>query len=114
MNRNAEPVGENNMTRQLHAVEFDGITFGMSVDTSTEAYKRFKKSVTTEEAITRFGNRVRIKTVPYLSLAAIMQETHWLVSERKCFNKISIDGTNIENVYIKYTDEMIDFKNRRK
>lgn len=102
------------MTRQLHAVEFDGTAFGMSVDTSTEAYKRLKKSVITEEAVTGFRNRVRIKTVPYLNLAAIMQEAHWLVSERKCFNKISIDGTDIENVYIRYTDEMIDFRNRRK
>lgn len=99
------------MVKELHAVEFDGITFGMPVDASTEAYKKFKKSIKKESAISYYGDEMLIRTVPYLNLAAIMQEAHWLVSERKCFNKICIDGLGDE-IYVKYSDENIDFRSR--
>lgn len=101
------------MAKELHAVEFDETTFGMPIDATTEAYKKFKQSIKTESAISYFGNEMLIKTVPYLNLASIMQEAHWLVSEKRCFNKIRIDGLGDEEIYVKYSDEIIDFRNRR-
>lgn len=102
------------MAKHLHAVEFDGTTFGMSIDTSTIAWKKFKKSVKYEPVISCFGDEFEWFTVPYLMLAAIMQEAHWLVSEVKDFDKFTIDGFNDGyEIYVKYTDEPIDFRNRR-
>lgn len=101
------------MAKELHAVEFDETTFGMPIDATTEAYKKFKQSIKKESAISYFGNEMLIKTVPYLNLASIMQEAHWLVSEKRCFNKIRIDGLGDEEIYVKYSDEIIDFRDRR-
>ncbi len=39
------------MEKKLHAVQFDGLTFGMKIDTGTEAYKNFKKSLKYENCI---------------------------------------------------------------
>ena len=33
------------MKKGFHAKEFDGMTFGMEVETGTKAYENFKKSV---------------------------------------------------------------------
>lgn len=30
------------MSKHFHAVQFDGITFGMEIETNTETYKNFK------------------------------------------------------------------------
>ena len=35
------------MTKALEAIEFDGTTFGMSVDAGAETYKKFKAQVYT-------------------------------------------------------------------
>ncbi|MBQ8559069.1 MAG: hypothetical protein IJ439_03690 [Tyzzerella sp.] len=99
------------MAKQLHAVEFNGSTFGMELETQTEAYKRFRKSIKCEECITIFGDKTNVMTVPYMKLAAVMREAHWLVSERKCFNKIRIEGYGDEDIYVKYTEQM-DFRDR--
>lgn len=100
-------------TKHLHAVEFDGTTFGMAIDTSTIAWKEFKASIKIEPCIGKFGTEVRALTVPYLKLSAIMQEAHWLVSENKEFDKFSIEGfKDAEEIYVKYTNEQIDFRSR--
>ena len=102
------------MDRHLHAVEFDGMTFGMSVNASSEAYKKFKKSVKVEKCISIFGDEFESLVVSYLALGAIMEEAHWLVTERKSFNKITIDGFKSgEEIYVRYTDEPIDFRIRK-
>lgn len=101
-------------TKSLHAVAFDGMTFGMEIDTSTTAWKKFKTSIKIESCIGKFGTEVRVLTVPYLNLSAIMQGAYWLVSENKEFNKIKIDGFNDDcDIYVKYSDEPIDFRKRK-
>lgn len=99
------------MTKDLHAVEFDGTTFGMSINTDTTAYKNFKKQIKSERAVDAFGKEFVARTVPYLALASIMGKAHWLVSELKSFNKIRIDGYMDEDIYIKYTNEL-DLRDR--
>lgn len=99
--------------KALHAVSFDGTTFGMEIEANTQVYRNFKKSVKREKAIGRFGYEISVMTVPYLFLAAIMREAHWMVSERKLFNTIRIDGFMESDIYVKYSDEIIDFRNRR-
>lgn len=100
------------MSKHLHAVEFDGTTFGMPIETDTTAYRKFKSQVKCETAISVIGTAVKVLTVPYLYLAAIMGEAHWLVTERKDFNRFYIEGfKSDEYIYVKYTDSL-DFRDR--
>lgn len=102
------------MSKHLHAVEFDGTTFGMEIEVNTVAYKNFKKSVKYEKCISCFGDEIQALTVPYLMLGAIMREAHWLVTEKMDFNEVKIDGfKNGEKIYVKYSDKPIDFRNRQ-
>ena len=102
------------MSKHLHAVEFDGNTFGMEIETDTAAYRKFKTQVKYEKAISKAGIEMRAYTVPYLFLAAIMREAHWLVSERKSFNKVCIeDFKEGAIIYVKYTNtDTLDLRNR--
>ncbi len=102
------------MSKHLHAVEFDGNTFGMEIETDTAAYRKFKSQVKYEKAISKAGIEMMAYTVPYLFLAAIMQEAHWLVSERKGFNKVCIEGFKEGAIiYVKYTDtDTLDLRDR--
>lgn len=100
------------MSKHLHAVQFDGITFGMEIETDTVAYRNFKKSVGIETVMHPLGFEQRIRTVPYLTLASIMRDAHWLVSARKLFDKITIDGyLDGGFIYVKYTNSF-DFNKR--
>lgn len=100
------------MSKHLHAIKFDGTTFGMEIETDTEAYRKFKSQVKYESVISVFGTEVKEFTVAYLFLAAIMREAHWLVSELKDFNKFYIEGFKDDRfIYVKYTD-VLDFRNR--
>lgn len=100
------------MSKHLHAVDFNGTTFGMEIETDTVAYRKFKVQVKYERAISVFNTETKNLTVPYLYLAAIMREAHWLVSERKDFDKFCIDGfKDGAYIYVKYTD-VLDFRDR--
>lgn len=100
------------MSKNLHAIKFDGTTFGMEIETDTTAYRKFKSTVKIEKVINEFGAGAYKLTVPYLFLAAIMREAHWLVSERKDFDKFYIEGFMDETfIYVKYTD-VLDFRDR--
>ncbi len=101
------------MNKALRAIEFDGTTFGMSVDAGAETYKKFKAQVKEEEIISIFGDHFKGLTVPAVWLGAIMGEAHWLVTEKHFFNKVKIEGfKGEEDIYIKYDDEVIDFRTR--
>lgn len=65
---------------------FDGITFGMEIETGTKAYEYFKKSVKDEMAYSIFGDPIKVLAVPHMAVAAIMEEAHWLVSTEKYLN----------------------------
>ena len=102
------------MKKGFHATGFDGTTFGMDIDTETMAYKNFKKSVIEETAYSIFGDALQVLTAPHSAVAAIMQGAHWLVSEGRYINKFSIDGFKKgDEIYIKYSDEPIDFRSRK-
>lgn len=102
------------MNKALKAIEFDGTTFGMSVDAGAETYKKFKAQVKEEEIISIFGDYFKVLTVPAVWLGAIMGEAHWLVTEIHSFNKFCIEGfKGGEYIYVKYDDEIIDMRNRR-
>lgn len=100
--------------RELHAVQFNKMTFGMTIDAQSAAFRNFKKKLKFETAISQFGTKRRIYTIPHLALAAIMENAHWLVSERKLLDKITIEGLNEgAEIYVKYSDNPIDFRTRR-
>lgn len=98
------------MSKDLRAVQFDGITFGMQIEASG-AYRKFRNHIKPEKAMSVTGSVVTILTVPAEWLGAIMGEAHWLVTEGKYFDTIRID--NGEKVYVKYDEEPIDFNTRR-
>lgn len=101
------------MSKHLHAVNFDGTTFGMEIETNTAAYRNFKSKIKYEKVISTFGTQIKAYAVPYLFLAAVMREAHWLVSELKSFDKFCIDGFKDDvYIYAKYTDS-IDFRYRK-
>ena len=100
------------MKKHLSAVCFDGDTFGMDIATDSIAYKKFKSLIKYEKVIDAWGGEIKEFTVPYLFLAAIMREAHWLVTDLKSFNKFDIDGLKGgEFIYVKYTD-ILDFRYR--
>ncbi len=100
--------------RELHAVQFNKGTFGMAIDAQSAAFRNFKKKLKLETAVGQFGSERRIFTIPHLALAAIMENAHWLVSERKLFDKITIEGlAEGAEIYVKYSDEPIDFRTRK-
>lgn len=102
------------MGKHLHAVEFDGTTFGMEVEVNTKAWRNFKNAVKREKCISSTGKEIHRHTVPFMKLGAIMREAHWLVTERHSFDRFYINGFLDDIVvYVKYTDEPIDFRNRR-
>ena len=107
--------GEAKVKKKFHAVYFDGITFGMEIETGTKAYEYFKKSVKDEMAYSIFGDPIKVLAVPHMAVAAIMEGAHWLVSTEKYLNKFYIDGfKKSEEIYIKYSDDPIDFRTRKK
>lgn len=102
------------MYKALRAIEFDGTTFGMSIEASSDTYKKFKAQVKEEEIISIFGDHFKGLTVPAVWLGAIMGEAHWLVTEIRSFNSFSIEGfKGGEYIYVKYDDDIIDMRNRR-
>ena len=99
--------------KELHAEYFDGITFGMDIEPKSKAYAFFKKNIKREKCIDFMGNQYDGWVVPAVALGSIMKEAHWLVTELKGFNWVSIDGLhNDEHIYVKYDNEPIDFRTR--
>ena len=72
----------------LHATEFDGMTFGMEVSTATPAYKRMMKNVTVQTVTLHRRYPRRMACVRAEDLACIMHEAAWLVRERKAFETV--------------------------
>lgn len=73
----------------LHMREFDGTTFGMSVETSSTAFKRMKRNAFTGEIMRCYGLfKQTVRCVRAADLAAVMGEVGWLVSEERCMETI--------------------------
>ena len=80
----------------LHMREFDGTTFGMSVETSSPAFRRMKKNAFTGKAKPRRSWIARtVRCVRAADVAAVMGDAGWLVKELQCMETIrwGNDGT---------------------
>lgn len=86
----------------IHMKTFDGVTFGMSVETSSPAFKRMKRNAFTGEVIRCKGLfKQTVHCVRATDVAAVMGEAGWLVSERREMETIRW-GNNETEHYIIY------------
>lgn len=86
----------------LHLREFDGTTFGMSVDASSPAFKRMKRNAFTGEIMRCRGLfKQTIRCVRAADVAAVMGEAGWLVSELRCMETIRWGNDRTE--YLSFT-----------
>lgn len=93
------------MSKHLHAVQFDGTTFGIEIDTNTRAWRKFKDSIHTEIRLPNNGAKRLVQVVPAVWLGAIMGEAHWLVTENRSFEKIMIEGFMFDQfIFVKYPE----------
>lgn len=96
----------------LHMKEFDGTTFGMSVQASDPAFRRMKKNAFTEKVTPRGWHHERTaRCVHAADVAAVMGPCGWLVSEGRYMETIrwGSDGTEHYIIYEKER-EMINQK----
>ena len=86
----------------LHMRQFDGTTFGMSVEASSPAFRRMKKNAFTG-TVTPFGRRIprKVRCVRAADVAAVMGQAGWLVSEGRYMETIrwGDDGTDHYIIY---------------
>ncbi len=73
----------------LHLKQFDGITFGMSVEASAPAFRRMKKNIFTGK-VTPHGSCFErtARCVRAADVAAVMGHAGWLVSEGRYMETI--------------------------
>ena len=89
----------------LHMREFDGTTFGMSVEASSPAFRRMKKNAFTGKIKPRGSWSERtVRCVRAADVAAVMGKVGWLVRELRCMETIRWGNDGIE-YYIIYEKE---------
>ena len=90
----------------LHMKQFDGTTFGMSVQASDPAFKRMKKDAFTGKVMPRgWHHEKTARCVRAADVAAVMGHAGWLVSEKKCMETIRWGSDGTEH-YIIYEKEL--------
>lgn len=88
----------------LHLREFDGTTFGMSVEVTSPAFRRMKRNAFTGEIMRCRGLfKQTIRCVRAADVAAVMGEAGWLVSELRCMETIRW-GNDRTEYYIIYEE----------
>ena len=85
----------------LHMKEFNGTTFGMSVEASSPAFRRMKKNAFNKKIKPR-GSLIRC--VRAADVAAVMGKAGWLVSENREMETIRW-GKEETEYYIIYEEE---------
>ena len=89
----------------LHLREFDGATFGMSVEASSPAFKRMKRNAFTGEIMRCRGLfKQTVRCVRASDVAAVMGQAGWLVSEGRYMETIRWGNDDTE-YYIIYEKE---------
>jgi len=90
------------MKMNLHLKQFDGSTFGMSVEASAPAFRRMKKNAFTGK-VTPHGSRIEriARCVRAADVAAVMGHAGWLVSEGRYMETIRW-GNDATEYYIIY------------
>ncbi len=94
----------------LHLKQFDGTTFGMSVEASAPAFRKMKKNAFTGTVIP--SDRCTPKTVRCVraaDVAAVMGHAGWLVSEGGYMETIRW-GDDTTEYYIIYEEGGINHK----
>ena len=88
----------------LHMRQFNGTTFGMSVEASSPAFRRMKKNAFTGK-VTPHGSCIErtVHCVRAADVAAVMGPAGWLVSERREMETIRW-GNNETEHYIIYEE----------
>ena len=88
----------------LHLREFDGTTFGMSVEASSPAFKRMKRNAFTGEIVRCRGLfKQTVRCVRAADVAAVMGQAGWLVSEGRYMETIRWGNDDTE-YYIIYEE----------
>ena len=91
---------------ELHMKEFDGITFGMTVQASDPAFKRMKKNAFFGTVTPSGWHHERTaRCVRAADVAAVMGSCGWLVSEGRYIETIQWGRDGIEH-YIIYEKEL--------
>lgn len=89
----------------LHMVEFNGTTFGMSVEASSPAFRRMKRNVFTKEMTLHNGwVKQTVRCVRAADVAAVMGPVGWLVSEAREMETIQW-GSDGNKYYIIYEEK---------
>ena len=86
----------------LHMREFDGTTFGMSVEASSPAFRRMKNNAFTGEIMRCKGLfKQTVRCVRAADVAVVMGDAGWLVRELQCMETIrwGNDGTEYYIIY---------------
>ncbi len=88
----------------LHLKQFDGTTFGMSVEASAPSFRRMKKNAFTRK-VTPHGSSFErtVRCVRAVDVAAVMGRAGWLVSEGRYMETIRWDDDTTE-YYIIYEE----------
>ena len=92
----------------LHMREFDGTTFGMSVEASSPAFRRMKRNAFTAKIKPRGSWAERtVRCVRAADVAAVMGEAGWLVREERAMETIrwGPDGDEHYIIYEERRDE---------
>ena len=89
----------------LHMRQFDGITFGMAVESSSPAFRRMKKNAFNRK-MALYGGIIKrtVRCVRAADVAAVMGEAGWLVSEGRYMETIRWGDDGTEH-YIIYEDD---------
>lgn len=88
----------------LHMKQFDGTTFGMSVEASSPAFRRMKKNAFTGTVIPSGRCMPRtVRCVRAADVAAVMGHAGWLVSEGRYMETIRW-GDDSTEYYIIYEE----------
>ena len=89
----------------LHMKEFNGTTFGMSVEASSPAFRRMKKNAFNKKIKPRGSLAKRtVRCVRAADVAAVMGKAGWLVSENREMETIRW-GKEETEYYIIYEEE---------
>jgi hypothetical protein len=83
----------------------------MEIDVNTVAWRKFKSQVKIEKVISKSRIEEIVRTVPFEWLGAIMRDAHWLVTEKRSFEKFYIDGF-LDNryIFVKYPEKQLNKK----
>ena len=91
---------------ELHLKEFDGTTFGMSVEASSPAFRQMKKNAFTGKVTPHGWHHERTaRCVRAADVAAVMGACGWLVSEGRYMETIQWGSDGVEH-YIIYGREL--------